>query len=126
MRILVAYEQRQSDEFEIRALAMAMAKFPKLTDADYEAGIVNYHAQPQQRRMKAGDVIAGAKRAFEVRNQTHAVEAGPHDTVPRPKNYVSLRNQFTQILREFKAQGLNPSNEELQREHARRVREQNQ
>lgn len=124
LRIIVAYEQREADPFEVRALAMAMAKFPKLTDEDYEAGIVDYHSRPQQRRMRAGDVIDGAKRAYAVRNETRAIESGNvTDAVPRPSNYRQLRFQFTQLTKEFKAQGVIPSTEDLLREHARRVRE---
>ena len=124
MRIIVAYEQRESDQFEIQALAMAMARSPHLTDADYEAGIVDYHSQPQQRRMKAGDVLYAAKSRFNRRADTHGLDAGPSDAVPRPTNYKHMVMGFTQIVREFKDQGIiNPSNDELIREYDRRVKE---
>lgn len=124
MRILVAYEQRESDQFEIQALAMAMARSPHLTDADYEAGIVDYHSQPQQRRMKAGDVLYAAKSRFNRRSDTHGLDAGPTDAVPRPANYKQMLLGFTRLVREFKDQGItNPSNDELIREYNRRVKE---
>ena len=124
MRIIVAYEQRESDEFEIRALSMAMARHPKYTDEDYEAGIVDYHSRPQQRRMKAGDVIAGARAWFDKRTDARAIESSaPDDAVPRPANYKNLVAQFTQINREFAAQGIIATNEDLLKEHSRRVQE---
>ena len=124
MRIIVAYEQRESDQFEIQALAMAMARSPHLTDQDYEAGIVDYHSQPQQRRMKAGDVLYAAKSRFNRRADTHGLDPGPTDVVPRPANYKQMLVGFTRIVREFKDQGItNPSNDELIREYDRRVKE---
>ncbi|WP_181272801.1 hypothetical protein [Brevibacterium oceani] len=124
MRIIVAYEQRESDEFEIQALAMAMARSPHLTNEDYEAGIVDYHSQPQQRRMKAGDVLHAAKSRFNRRSDSHGLEAGPTNAVPRPANYKQMVMGYTRIVREFKEQGIiNPSNDELIREYDRRVKE---
>lgn len=126
MRVLVSAERRQSDEFEIRVLAMAMSKYPQFSSADYEAGIVDYHSQHRDRNMKAGDVIDGAKRAYAKRNETRAVESGNvTDAVPRPSNYRQLRFQFRQIVQEAKAQGIYLSTEDLLHEHARRVRESN-
>lgn len=124
MRILVAYERRESDQFEIQALAMAMSRSPHLTDEDYEAGIVDYHSQPQQRRMKAGDVLYAAKARFNRRTESHALDSGPSDAVKRPSNYKQVVFGFTRIVREFKDQGItNPSNDELIREYDRRVKE---
>lgn len=124
MRILVSAERRQSDQFEVRLLAMAMAKYPQFEPQDYEAGIVAYHSQHRDRNMKVGDVIDGARRAYADRNKVQAIEAGPYDAVPRPSNYRQLRFQFERIAQEFKAQGVMPSNDDLLREHARRVRQQ--
>ena len=127
MRIIVAYEQRESDQFEIQALAMAMARSPHLTDQDYEDGIVDYHSQPQPRRMRAGDVLYAAKSRFNRRTESHALDAGPSDAVPRPANYKQMVMGFSRLVREFKEQGIvNPSNDELIREYQRRVKENNQ
>lgn len=124
MRILVAYERRESDKFEIQALAMAMSRSPHLTDEDYEAGIVDYHSTPQQRGMRAGDVLYAAKARFNRRTESHALDSGPSDAVKRPSNYKQMVVGFRQIVKEFKAQGIiNPTNEELEREYDRRVKE---
>lgn len=124
MRIIVAYEHRESDEFEVQALAMAMARSPHLTNEDYEAGIVDYHTQPQQRRMKAGDVLYAAKARFNRRTESHALDSGPSDAVKRPTNYKQMVAGMRQIVKEFKTQGvINPTNEELEREYDRRVKE---
>ncbi|MGJ5724859.1 hypothetical protein ACSBQT_10805 [Brevibacterium sp. H602] len=125
MRILVSAERRQSDKFEIRLLAMAMSKYPQFEPQDYEAGIVAYHSQHRDRNMKVGDVIDGARRAYAKRTEVRAIDSGVPDAVPRPSNYRQLRFQYEQINREFKAQGVIPTTEDLLREHARRVREQN-
>lgn len=122
MRIIAAYDGRSLDDFEIRALAMAMAKNPKLEDADYEEAIVDYHQQPRS-RMRAGHVIEGAKRAWEKRTDARAITSSGEVTgVPRPKNYAAMVKAFQRIAHEFREQGIDPTNEDILKENARRVR----
>ena len=123
MRIIAAFDGRTLDEFEIRALAMVMAKHPKLEFLDYEEAIVNYHQQPRP-RMRAGHVIEGAKREWEKRTGARMLAVGDNrGKSPKPANYDEMVRGFTRIVEDFKAQGIDPTNEDILKENARRVRE---
>lgn len=123
LRIVAAYDGRALDEFEIRALELVMAKYPKITEKDYREGIVNYHRQPRP-RMKPGHIIEGGRRAFAERTAERAISTGsPASAVPRPDNYAQMLAGMAQITKEFKSQGIDPTNKDVLREYSRRVKE---
>lgn len=122
MRIIAAYDGRTPDEFEVQAIAMAMERNPKLLDEDYENAIVDYHQSPRN-RIRAGNLIEGAKRAWERRTDARAITStGEVTGVPRPKNYAAMVKAFQRIAHEFREQGIDPTNEDILKENARRVR----
>lgn len=122
LRIVAAYDGRSLDEFEIRALELVMAKYPKITEDDYREGIVNYHRQPRS-RMKPGHIIEGGKRAFAERTAEKSLTTVSSDTAPKPSNYQQMLEGMSQITRELRAQGIDPTNKDVLREYSRRVKE---
>lgn len=126
MRMLVAFDYRTPDEFEQVAFASVMAKNPSLIQQDYDEAITVYHNRPQPRKMRAGDLVEAARKVRDRRTDAQAVESGNIDNaVPRPSNYRQMVTGMTQIVKEFKAEGVNPTNEDVMKEFSRRVRESN-
>lgn len=125
MRQIVSFDYREPDKFEIRAFEILMRRHPHLEQDDYAEAIIQYHDRPRPPRMKAGDLIDGARKARERRmGSRELTDFRTGDEVPRPTNYKQMLMGFTQIVREFKDQGIiNPSNDELIREYDRRVKE---
>jgi len=41
---------------------------------------------------------------------------------PKPKNYAAMVKAFQRIAHEFREQGIDPTNEDILKENARRVR----
>lgn len=123
VRVLVGYDGINRDTFEIRALAMVMAKNPKLEFLDYEEAAANYHNGRPPRRMRASDVIDGAKAAWEKRTGARMLTVDHRIKSPKPANYDEMVRTFQGITRQFRDQGIDPTNEDILKENARRVRE---
>lgn len=46
-----------------------------------------------------------------------------HDKAPKPANYDQMVKAFEKIAHDLRAQGVDPTNEDILKENARRVRE---
>ena len=128
VRMIAAFDYRTPDAFEQTAFATIMSRHPRIEWEDYEEGIAAYHEQAGARKMRAGDLLGVAKRAWEKRTDARSLPADDlvGDEVPRPANYKQMLAGMRQLVREFKDQGIvNPSNEDLVAEYNRRVKENN-
>ena len=123
VRAMVGFDGINRDTFEIRALALVMSKNPKLDYEDYEEAVVNYHNGRPPRRMRASDVIDGAKASWERRTGARMLGNDVRPKSPKPANYDQMVRTFEGIAQQFRNQGIDPTNQDILKENARRVRE---
>jgi hypothetical protein len=124
VRMMIGFDGINRDAFQIRAVASVMAKNPSLEFDDYEEAVVAYHNGSPPRMMRASDVIDGARVARDKRTQARMIAGDEVRAKSRkPDNYDEMVRAFTGIVRDFRAQGIDPTNEDILRENTRRIRE---
>lgn len=121
LRIIAGYDGRQFDEFQIRAFASGIRKYPQFTREDWHQGIEDWYLNPGSARIRIGDLIGTTREAHRRRAGADGfqLEAG-RNYVPRPPHFDQMVADMSVVVREFRAEGLDPTDEDVLREWARR------
>lgn len=122
LRVIVGYDGRDDiDQFAVTAFASGMKRNPHLEREDWYQGIEDWYMRPQAGRIRVGDLVHAAKaaRTHRLGGNRLAVEAG-RTYAPRPANWDEMVSGMQAIVRQFRAEGADPTDEDVLREWARR------
>ena len=127
LRIIAGHDHRfdDIDDFTVTAWASIIATAPQDTSRDdWETAIRTHYQQPGAARIKPGDLRHQAIHNRNKRLGTRAITTNHlHQRSQPPDNFHELVATATQVSRELRQMCINPTQETVEAETARRTRE---